>query len=633
MFKLRLLASAALLLAVPGMAHAVGQYYAFGDSLVDNGNLPKLLGFSYPAPPYYMNRFSNGPTFAEYLPGLIGARTTANYDFGVGGAFAGSGNLGSNLLPGVADELNAAQAQGIRLGRADTVALFAGANDYFALFNRLPQVPAGQVAGTVAAQVAATASNVGVDVQRIAGLGAGRIVVFNLPDLGATPMLNTDATRATASGITATHNAQLGAELLPLARQSGARIYLVNAQLAFAEVTANPARYGLVNTKDSCLATPSCVAAPQAQQNSFLFWDDVHPTTGVHDTLARIAANQLGAARNLDGQGQLQIISASDFNLGLAARLDARREAMGGLAGAGRGTQVAALGNALAGPVQDPSEPLAFFVQGGYAFGARDGRDDRAGFGYDLGSVTAGADYRVADGLLVGAAIGYGGPSAHFDTGGKVRYDAVHVGLYASLFQPAFFVDGAVSYSNFSGGRASRPSLLSDDITSKPGGNAVSVSAQGGYVLRFGRLGAGPIGGLRYTHGFIGDASEAGDPILTQRVSGYGLDSLQGHAGAQATYRADIAVGSGSLALKPYVSLAAEREFADGSHSINTSFDSAGLPLANKVSGHTATYGRAGVGMSAQLGPAYAAVVDFTTSFARKDGDDRSLVLRVKASF
>jgi phospholipase/lecithinase/hemolysin len=57
-------------------AHA-GNFYVFGDSLVDNGNTPKLTGIDYPPPPYYENRFSNGPVWAEYFPGLTGLGSMA----------------------------------------------------------------------------------------------------------------------------------------------------------------------------------------------------------------------------------------------------------------------------------------------------------------------------------------------------------------------------------------------------------------------------------------------------------------------------------------------------------------------------------------------------------------------------
>ena len=122
-------------------AHA-GNFYAFGDSLVDNGNIPKLTGIDYPPPPYYQNRFSNGPVWAEYFPGLTGLGFTASNDYGVGGAFAGpltiDGTTYNNLenlpvslggaaafanvpLPSFLEEVQSFASTGTHFGSSDVV--------------------------------------------------------------------------------------------------------------------------------------------------------------------------------------------------------------------------------------------------------------------------------------------------------------------------------------------------------------------------------------------------------------------------------------------------------------------------------------------------------------------------------
>ena len=56
----------------------------------------------------------------------------------------------------------------------------------------------------------------------------------------------------------------------------------------FADVTANPAAFGFTNVTDSCLYT-----APAAC-SSYLYFDNVHPTTAGHDLLALQFASALG---------------------------------------------------------------------------------------------------------------------------------------------------------------------------------------------------------------------------------------------------------------------------------------------------------------------------------------------------
>ena len=84
--------------------HAQSPYsnvYVFGDSISDRGRIPGLLlqqnpnfppGELFPKPPYFDARFSNGPTYAELLPGLIGAAVNPGLNFAVGGALTNTQN-------------------------------------------------------------------------------------------------------------------------------------------------------------------------------------------------------------------------------------------------------------------------------------------------------------------------------------------------------------------------------------------------------------------------------------------------------------------------------------------------------------------------------------------------------------
>ncbi|MEL7029787.1 MAG: hypothetical protein AAGL49_11390, partial [Pseudomonadota bacterium] len=88
--------------------------YFAGDSLSDPGNIPITTGgVDFPPFPYFGNRFSNGPVYAELAPGLLGIpdENVANTAHGgaftaqtqVPGAPAGftTGNLNDTLVGGV----------------------------------------------------------------------------------------------------------------------------------------------------------------------------------------------------------------------------------------------------------------------------------------------------------------------------------------------------------------------------------------------------------------------------------------------------------------------------------------------------------------------------------------------------
>ncbi|KAJ1664648.1 hypothetical protein EV178_003892 [Coemansia sp. RSA 1646] len=72
---------------VPG---ARGRLLVFGESLVDPGNLYTFIAHLFPSAPYYQGRWSNGPTFVEYLSDLQ-CRAMENYAFA--GATTNNGNV------------------------------------------------------------------------------------------------------------------------------------------------------------------------------------------------------------------------------------------------------------------------------------------------------------------------------------------------------------------------------------------------------------------------------------------------------------------------------------------------------------------------------------------------------------
>ena len=83
-------------------------------------------------------------------------------------------------------------------------------------------------------------------------------------------------------------------------RMTKEQIFDVDTVLA--EIIADPSRFGIRNTTNECILTPSCVNGPKSVQDTYLFWDDVHPTTFVHEYLAEIVGNQLLAEQTVGGQ-------------------------------------------------------------------------------------------------------------------------------------------------------------------------------------------------------------------------------------------------------------------------------------------------------------------------------------------
>lgn len=269
----------------------------FGDSLSDNGNLWIATGGANP--PYPSQRFSNGPVWAEYLAGSLNkfyplgpVDNAANVDFAFGGSRT---DTLVALPPGVPTQIGAYVARGGGFGANNLAAVWAGAND---LFQAIPVAGANPATAQAVMTGVATgaAANVATSANQIAGLGARSIVVLNLPDIGAAPAFNTGAAASLASYSATTFNAALAGDLAALAAARPAtNIVSVDIAGLFNAAVANPGAFGFSNVTQACVAVASCASAPQAQQNAYLFWDGVHPTTAGHALIAAAVREYLMA--------------------------------------------------------------------------------------------------------------------------------------------------------------------------------------------------------------------------------------------------------------------------------------------------------------------------------------------------
>lgn len=337
--------AAALLCACllpPAASAQVGEFdefYVFGDSLADNGNVwltSKVLG-TEPAPPpsesphltYFQGRFSNGPVAFEYLwdrlrqgtafkPLRPYLSTGLERDGGraVNFAFGGTGTPlldqtpGGLWAPGLLGQVALFKTS---LGRRvpSKHALFAivtGANDYGP--NPQDWEPKTVVANIVLA------------VRQLQTLGARDILVLTLPNLGCTPSAGApasciedppppaDGVPDNLSELTALHNALLADALARL----GHRVRLVDVNEVFKTMRQSlgpmwplpaldvlipaliPLPSGGTAPMSACLfVNPAlCSSVPEwsiqadgtfATPFPLLFWDIVHPTTDAHRAL------------------------------------------------------------------------------------------------------------------------------------------------------------------------------------------------------------------------------------------------------------------------------------------------------------------------------------------------------------
>ena len=310
----------AVVLAVAARPAAAGPYtgmVVFGDSLSDTGNdaiasttFPGNL-FLTPTPgPYYdapggHRRFSNGPVYVDGLaarlglsapvaslaltaPAAGGAGRTTDYAYG-GVRTAGSTTAQRLVLSDVDQQVNGYESANTPAA-GDLFVLFAGANDLFAQLTMPSADPA--------AAARSAADNLSGYVSSLYSRGARQFLVPNLPLLGETPRLRAQgaAAMAAADGLTVTFNAELAADLATLQRSNaGINIHALDVAGLILAAQSNPGAYGFTNATASAApglspgATSYDTALEVSTPDTYLFWDDIHPTTAGHALLANAA--------------------------------------------------------------------------------------------------------------------------------------------------------------------------------------------------------------------------------------------------------------------------------------------------------------------------------------------------------
>jgi phospholipase/lecithinase/hemolysin len=277
----------------------------FGDSLSDTGNVADLTEAKYgvripgPFADYTDGRFTDGADTlppAEHYSGVwieqlaatfpsrpaVKASLDGGTNYAYGFAFTGRGTSAFSF--GTADSLfvtinNIGQqitdylATHPKINDKTLFVVWGGANDLLNATSEDDVIDAG--------------INQTLNIQRLIDAGATQFMVPNLPPLGLVPRLNGSAsTSVPATAAAKLYNEVLGGGIA-LLRDFNFGRHLNLSQLdvfdLFDEIVAAPSKYSLVNVTASSQGMA-------VDPDTFLFWDDLHPTTRGHNILAVTAA-------------------------------------------------------------------------------------------------------------------------------------------------------------------------------------------------------------------------------------------------------------------------------------------------------------------------------------------------------
>ncbi|MCW5621203.1 MAG: SGNH/GDSL hydrolase family protein [Burkholderiales bacterium] len=312
--------------------------YVFGDSLLDSGNSYILTGGTYPLSGPYAQAFSNGPVASQVLAQRLGLPLVASESGGNNFATSGATSHGENaagsaygyglgidsIKPlagrGLSHQVDTFVSRGLAPSSlaSSLFVLWAGSNDALSLafqFQIDPPDDPSLLSSLFFAAGVAAAQNAQNEILTLAQAGARTMLVGNLPNFAHLPFTPPAYAPLLELFLAAFSSEFLDAEFY--AALAGAnpatRIKLFDANHLIEQAVGGA--FGFTNVTDACLPTagPFPIGAPCDDPDSYLFWDDIHPTARAH----RILGNAMFATV-VPEPGSLLLVAVSFAGIMLA---------------------------------------------------------------------------------------------------------------------------------------------------------------------------------------------------------------------------------------------------------------------------------------------------------------------------
>jgi outer membrane lipase/esterase len=260
--------------------------YVFGDSYCDVGNLFAATGDTYPPPPYYMGRFSDGPIWLDHVAGFLHLPLTPSSlkgtDYAFGGAWATANQpLGTGMIPSVPTQVGEYLLQ--HGAKADPNALYViegGGNDIVDTATGSPEALGREIAWNLANSEA-----------MLRKAGARHFVIPDLFNVGLLPVAASKAAFAAAASVAA--NKGLDEFLSPEEQIEGVHILRMDVFSLMSAIQTAPTHFGFTDVTNPCLTTALC-----SDPDHTFFWDTFHPTLFGHAFFAVTLENVLSQQDN-----------------------------------------------------------------------------------------------------------------------------------------------------------------------------------------------------------------------------------------------------------------------------------------------------------------------------------------------
>ncbi|HEV3241584.1 MAG TPA: autotransporter domain-containing protein [Casimicrobiaceae bacterium] len=587
--------AAALGMAQGEAAAQFNGFVFFGDSLTDAG--------------FYGARFTVNPglVWAQDLGGHFGVTVTSvatgGTDFAQGGERV---TLPSPLTaPGAPDRPLSTQIDELlhatpALNPNALYTVWIGAND---IFVNVGAAAAGQITPMqVQANVVTAATQTLQQIARLRDAGARTIMVFNLPDIGQTP-LGRSQPAAPFSALSTLFNSTLQAGLASL----HVDIIPMNVNGLLAEVIANPAPFGFTNVTTPACTTPSSITctsatlvAPNAAQ-TYLFADSVHPTPAGHQIISdyAVALIEAPAQAGLLAEAPLQVEQAN------FRALDAR--------------MISSVGAPRA---QNKFDTYAVYDYGNYDRGSAFG-----GGNSHANSIVVGGDMKVAATVLAGLAFGYTEDKSSLgNNNGGFKLNEAMFTAYAGVGEGPWYLGATLGAGDLQYKDIDRTFALGLATRTESGatrGTHFVGRVLGGYWFNYGSFIHGPFARVTYQQATVYEYSETGTSSTAATFGQQKRDSFASSLGWQV---------DGNLGwARPWARATWEKDYNNDDRSVRVGLVSMPGTFALPVLKPDTSYALFDVGVAGELGNSkITGFITVNATAGKNDGNYQAVTVGIR---
>jgi outer membrane lipase/esterase len=557
---------AGLGLAQGEAAAQFNSFIFFGDSLTDAG--------------FYGSRFTVNPgqVWAQDLGARFGVTVTpvnqGGVDFAQGGQQVATPSPftppGAPQRP-VSTQIDELLAATPTLNPHTLYSVWIGAND---ILTNVEAAAAGQITpAQVQANIVTAATQTLQQIARLRDAGAKTIMVFNLPDIGKTPLGLSQPT-APLSALSSLFNSTLQAGLGSL----HVDIIPMNVFGLLNEAIANPAAFGFTNvttpactTASSITCSPATLVAPNAAQ-TYLFADDVHPTPYGHQLIADYAIAEIEAPQQIGllAEAPLQVEQAN----------------------------FRALDSRMLSGISLPLAQNKFNTYAIYDYGNYDRGGDVGGGRSYTNTVVLGGDMKVSDRMLVGIAFGYTDDKSSLgNNAGSFKLEEATLTAYVGYGDGPWYVGatlggGTLDYRDIN--RNITLGVLNRTESGSTNGSHLMARALGGYWFNYDNWIHGPFLRVTYQQDQVDSWAETGTSSTAMTFGQQNRDSL----GTSLGWQANGSFGWG----RPWARVTWEKDWNNDDRTVRAGLVSMPGTFALPVFKVQSSYALFDFGLSGELG-------------------------------